>query len=193
MISLRKLAERCHISVNTTNRAVKEFDRCRMIRYRPGRNQFHPTIFEIPTGAGAELSQDESAVPKNGVAIPSDKYNNTNDLYIGDISDRGVVHKKQEDSDCSEEQRLAYQVAEGLDDVKNLRLYQSYCRRYPAEIILAAYVRAKEVSPDKIKKSRGALFNFLVQKYGGKNNNNRSHPGSPSRQTGDGRSRAGRG
>ena len=190
MISLRKLAERCHLSVNTTNRAVKEFDRRGLIRYRPGQNQFHPTIFEIPTGAGAELSQSESAVPKNGVAIPSDKYNITNDLSIGDIYDREVVHNQEEDSDCSEEQKLAHQVADGLSDTKNLGLYQSYCRRYPAEIILTAYVRAKEVSPDKIKKSRGALFNFLVQKYGGKNKHNRNYPGPASGSAGDGNSRA---
>ncbi|PIZ82103.1 MAG: hypothetical protein COY02_00690 [Parcubacteria group bacterium CG_4_10_14_0_2_um_filter_41_6] len=93
-------------------------------------------------------------------------------------------------ADPSEEERLAFQVADGLEDVKNLRLYESYCRRYPAEVILAAYVRAREVSPDKIKKSRGALFNFLVQKYGGQNKNNRGDSGFAARQAGDGRGRA---
>ena len=121
--------------------------------------------------AGADVSQSRSAGPKIGQPNLRDISSITNDLYIGDIHDRRVVHTKQGDGDPSEEERLAFQVADGLGDVKNLRLYESYCKRYPTEIILTAYVRAREVSPDKIKKSRGALFNFLVQKYGGKNKN----------------------
>lgn len=160
--------------------------------------------------AGVDVSQSRSAGPKIGQPNPRDISCITNDLYIGDKHDRRVVHNKQADStqrhgqgsvglrsdkggnsDPSDEERLAFQVAEGLGDVKNLRLYKSYCRRYPTEIILTAYVRAREVSPDKIKKSRGALFNFLVQKYGGKNKNNSGGSGFAAGTAGDGRGCAG--
>jgi hypothetical protein len=143
--------------------------------------------------AGADVSQSRSAGLKIGRPNPSDISCISNDLYIGDKHDKKVVHSKQGNGDPSDEERLAFQVADGLGDVKNLRLYKSYCRRYPTEIILTAYVRAREVSPDKIKKSRGALFNFLVQKYGGKNKNKSGNPGSAPWAQGNGRGCAGRG
>ena len=178
------------------------------------RNIFNTAVERSMAGkeksAGADVSQSRSAGPKIGQPNPSDISCITNDLYIGDKHDGRVVHNKQADStqrhgkgsvglrsdkggnsDPSEEERLAFQVAEGLGDVKNLRLYESYCKRYPTEIILTAYVRAREVSPDKIKKSRGALFNFLVQKYGGKNKNNPGGSGFAAGTAGDGRGCAG--
>ena len=152
--------------------------------------------------AGVDVSQSRSAGPKIGQPNLRDISCITNDLYIGDKHDRRAVHNQHKDSahglhragtimEPTDGERLAFQVADGLGDVKNLRLYESYCKRYPTEIILTAYVRAREVSPDKIKKSRGALFNFLVQKYGGKNKNNRSHSGFAAGTAGDGRGCAG--
>ena len=215
MLPLRKLARHCGLSVSTTNRAVLSLTRKAAIQYRRGYNQSRPSIFEIPQDTGEELSHSTGAVAKIGIPPPSDSDNNINNLSIGDINDRREVHKQNEDSESgqaqrsrrggvdrepmgkedsgsSDKERLAYRVADGLDDLKNLRLYQSYCGQYPTEVILTAYVRAREVSPDRIKKSRGALFNFLVQKYGG-NKNKRSYSGSTAGTAGDGCGRAGRG
>lgn len=180
MLSMRKLAKFCSLSVNTTNRAVLSLTKKGAIQYRRGYNQSRLSIFEIPQNTGEKLSQGKTAVAKIGVPPPSDSDTNINNLYTGDVSDRRDVHKQNRDSDDSAEERLAYRVAEGLGDMKNLRLYKSYCRRYPAEMILKAYVRAKEPTPDKIKKSRGALFNFLVQLYARRENNS-NDSGSASR------------
>jgi hypothetical protein len=156
--------------VNTAHRAVRELARRGVIRYRPGLNQSCPSLYQMPADRGEGLSPKPTAVAKIGVAISSDNQSITNDLYIGDICDGEAVHRQRGDSTPTPEERLARQVAEGLDDLENLALYRSYCRRFPADLILKAYVRAREPTPDRIRKSRGALFNFLVQLYAKKRN-----------------------
>lgn len=166
MLPLARLARQCGLSVNTTRRALLRLHAKGWIVYRPGKNQFHPTIYEISTGGGANLSPRTSADAKTAMPIPSDSDNNINNLYTGDISDRGnVFHTKQDENESDRVERLACLVADGLGDRKNLALYRSYCKRFPASMILKAYIRAKEPAPEKIKKSRGALFNFLVQRF----------------------------
>ncbi len=74
----------------------------------------------------------------------------------------------------TKEELLAMDLAEGLDDKANLRFYFSVCRKYPESFLRRIYSEVKEVPLNKIKKSKGALFNYLVQKYDkrGKNNGN---------------------
>ena len=65
----------------------------------------------------------------------------------------------------SEPEALALEVAKGLDDIENAEYYLSFCPRYPKEIIQRAFEKAKDIPEEKIKKSRGALFTFLVKEY----------------------------
>jgi hypothetical protein len=44
--------------------------------------------------------------------------------------------------------------------------FETLCRLYPQNIIQKALMETKEVPSEKIKKSRGALFVYLVKKYG---------------------------
>lgn len=59
---------------------------------------------------------------------------------------------------------LAQEIAAKLDDEENLALYQKYCQKYPKDIILQSYRLALNTPLDRIKKSRGALFTYLVLK-----------------------------
>lgn len=189
MLPLPKLAQHARLSLGTTKRAVASLGRRGLIRYRRGSNQYHPSIYEMPSAyakvsahksSGEELSGQATARPKNARPNPSDKYSIIKELSIGDISDGQAVHKHGENGQSDEADRLACRIADGLGDIRNLALYRSYCRRFPVEMILKAYVRAKEPTPDKIKVSRGALFNFLVQLYA-KRGNNQNHPGPAAR------------
>lgn len=178
MLSVPKLARHCGLSASTTHRAILDLAKRGVIIYRRGYNQSRPSIFEIPLATGREdLSPGATAPPKIGTPNYNDSDNIINDLYIGDNDIAPVVPKQYDESEAEAEDRLAHRVAEGLNDLKNLALYLSYCRRFPAEIILKAYVRAREPHPDKIKVSRGALFNFLVRLYARKQNpNSNSRP-----------------
>lgn len=183
MMPLAKLAQRCGLSVSTVNRAVLSLVCRGVIKYRPGQNQSRQSIFEIPLkgsggtvagrvpkGRGEKLSQNATARPKIGIPNRNDSDLDNNNVYTGDSDIGKDVHSQNEDTEVEAAERLAHRVADGLNDMKNLRLYQSYCRRFPADLILKAFVRAREPAPDKIKVSRGALFNFLVQLYAKKRN-----------------------
>ena len=59
---------------------------------------------------------------------------------------------------------LAQEIAAKLDDEDNMALYKKYCQKYPKDIILQSYRLALNTPADRIKKSRGALFTYLVLK-----------------------------
>ena len=181
MLPMRKLARLCGISVNTTHRAIRVLAKRGLIVYRRGYNQSRPSIFEISTGGkadtGANLSAEVTARPKIGTPPPIDTISDLSlrYLYLNDI--REVAHRQNGDSVPRDlAGRFAYRIAEGLDDLKNLPLYKNYCQKFPAGMILNAFHRAKETPLNKIKTSRGALFNFLVQLYAKRRNHN-DNPG----------------
>lgn len=66
---------------------------------------------------------------------------------------------------------LALDLAKELDDPPGLPLYLSYAKKYPASLLRQALGVVKEIPSQKVKKSRGALFNYLVQKYAQKTRN----------------------
>ena len=70
------------------------------------------------------------------------------------------------------EEILAGDLAEGLDDKLNFAFYLSVARKYPEEFLRKIFSHVRGIPSSKIKKSKGALFNYLVQKYekSGKNN-----------------------
>ena len=70
---------------------------------------------------------------------------------------------------------LAMDIATALGDHKNLALYISYSRRYPIWLLRKVLGEVKEIPSEKIKKSRGALFNYLVQKYAKEDSQNLSN------------------
>jgi hypothetical protein len=61
--------------------------------------------------------------------------------------------------------QLALDLAQSLDDLKGLPLYVFYARKYPESFLRMTLGAVKEIPDEKIKNSRGALFNHLVQKY----------------------------
>lgn len=70
----------------------------------------------------------------------------------------------------TEKEVLAVDIAYKLNDLANIPLYISYANKYPEGVLLKALGEALEVPQQKIKKTRGALFNHLVQKYARESN-----------------------
>ncbi len=197
-VPLRQLARHCSLSVSTTNRAVLALARRGLIRYRRGANQSRLSTFEVPAGrdnrspgrekspppatpGGANVSRPGTAAPKIGTppAIVTKSDLPTNHLCPCDM---GEVFNRSEYSDPGQSpaERFAQHIATALGDLKNLPLYKSYCHRFPVGVILNAFFRAKETPASGVKKSRGALFNFLVQLYGRERNQHQG-PGHPAR------------
>ncbi len=110
----------------------------------------------------AELSQ-KSAAAKNANDITLNKYIFKN-VNVG-------VDKEAVD----EENASALEICQAFRDEDNLPLYQSYVGRYPKDLIQKAYQEAIKLPANKIKKTRGAFFTYLVKHYAQEKNNHQDH------------------
>lgn len=70
---------------------------------------------------------------------------------------------------------LAYMIAESFNDLGQLKLYINYCKKYPLNIIYRAFSEAKNFPEEKIKKSRAAIFFYLIKTYAHRSNQDSSH------------------
>ena len=118
----------------------------------------------------ANLKQEMTIDKKNQKASPIDRsINNKLNIDI-DREDPPSPSPNRRFADGhgvkSKAELLALDLATALDDIKALPLYISYVRKYPEQLLRRVLGVVMEIPPEKVKKSRGALFNFLVQKYG---------------------------
>ena len=65
---------------------------------------------------------------------------------------------------------LAVEISQDFKDDENFEYYQSVCQKYPLELINKAFNKVKSIPDAKIRKSRGALFTYLIKKYASKKN-----------------------
>lgn len=65
----------------------------------------------------------------------------------------------------TEQELLAVDIAYKLNDLANLALYIAYANKYPENLLRKVLGEVMEIPLSKIKRTRGALFNHLVQKY----------------------------
>lgn len=66
-----------------------------------------------------------------------------------------------------QEVRLANEIAEALNDLGSLALFLHFARRYKEEHLRSLLEKVLSVPDAKIKKTRGALFTFLVTQHEG--------------------------
>jgi len=122
--------------------------------------------FKRPNPLNLSKKPDFSAGPIDTIY----KYILNNDIDSTNSRDSLLKTVKQ-----SKSTELAMDIATALGDHKNLALYISYSRRYPIGLLRKVLGEVKQIPSEKIKKSRGALFNYLVQKYAKENHQNPGH------------------
>ncbi len=62
--------------------------------------------------------------------------------------------------------KLANEIAETLKDRDALPLYLQYARKYQEDFLRKILARVMSIPDSKIRRSRGALFTFLVMQAG---------------------------
>ncbi len=67
---------------------------------------------------------------------------------------------------------LAREISMGLGDMMNLKYYQLITKKYPERILRDIYNHVRLIPQSQIKKSKGALFNYLLQKHDKDNHRN---------------------
>lgn len=70
---------------------------------------------------------------------------------------------------------FARHIAESFHDLERLRSYVICCRKYQPTIIKRAFIEAQNFPQAQIRKSRAAIFFYLVKQYAHQAPNNSSH------------------
>lgn len=65
----------------------------------------------------------------------------------------------------TQQEYLAQMIADSFGEPEKLALYLTCCRKYPLDVVERAYADARSVPEAEIKKSRAAVFFYLVKTY----------------------------
>lgn len=76
------------------------------------------------------------------------------------------------DDYAPQEIRLAHEIAEALDDEASVTLFLQFSQKYKEEFLRKLLERVLSIPEEKIKKTRGALFTYLVTSHEHKNSRN---------------------
>ena len=68
------------------------------------------------------------------------------------------------------EVRLANEIADTLKDRNSLALFLTYAHKYKEEFLREILEKVMSLDATKIRKSRGALFTYLVNQHGAHSN-----------------------
>jgi len=71
-----------------------------------------------------------------------------------------------ESNEMNIESKLAYELANALNDRESLALYATFTQKYQEAFLRKILQRVMSVPDNKIKRTRGALFTYLVNQYG---------------------------
>ncbi len=68
----------------------------------------------------------------------------------------------------SKEEKLAREIADALDDNDSLTVHISFAEKYSEGFLRKTLQRVLSIPEAQIRKTRGALFTYLVTQNGGK-------------------------
>lgn len=72
------------------------------------------------------------------------------------------------------DKKLAYELAEALNDTGALTVYQGFVEKYKKAFLYEVLAKVMSVPEHKIRRSRGALFTYLVQQHAKVKDDNRN-------------------
>lgn len=91
--------------------------------------------------------------------------NNTNKQIINNDIVVSVLNKDAESENGVREELLARDIATALNDFKNIKTYHKYAHKYPEQFLRQILSDVKQTPEHKIRKSRAALFTYLLHFY----------------------------
>lgn len=159
------IAERLGCSRSSVTRAIKTLESKGLIRVdREGMDQNSYRLLRVGGGTGAPPMSAGAPFDVNGC--------DTNDIRLtkGDTNERDVSNRKKPSSEtfqpASEEELLARDLAVALNEADEISFYLSLVRTYSESFLRETLAKVNETPRHRIKKSRAALFTYLVRRYG---------------------------
>lgn len=120
--------------------------------------KFENTVYTILPESSLRIFDNKDHVNSSHVASGHTNQNQTNNKILNTVTERKTYKTDP----------LALQLAQDMVDTKNLAYYRKVVRKIPASILLRA--RGEVLEEKNIKKSKGAMFAYLVNKHTGLSN-----------------------
>ncbi|MHB9010658.1 MAG: helix-turn-helix domain-containing protein [Ignavibacteriaceae bacterium] len=164
--SQKYIADHLGCSRATVNRGIKILEQHHLIRVEKRKYKNHLyTLLEVPCNKDEPCMLHERNLPV--------QKSDTNNTHKQKINNNNVVRvtslEHATDPLKSQEQLLASDIARALDDQTHLATYTDYARTYPEAFLRNILSEVNRTPRHKIKKSRSALFKYLVHYYAHKN------------------------
>ncbi len=156
--SQRYIAEHLGYSRATINKKIKLLERSGLIKVDK-RSRYHCVYHLLKVRC--KPAETQMSTYGNSEFPQVDTNNNKLTRIINNIDISNFKKFKPK----TREELLAKDLAKALKDRKGFPLYLSYARKYPESLLRKVLGEVKEIPDTRIKKSRGALFNHLIQKY----------------------------
>ena len=67
------------------------------------------------------------------------------------------------------QERLAIEIAHALDDMDSIQWHRQMVTTYSEEYLRKKLLKVLAIPQNQVLTTRGAIYNSLVQKYGGRN------------------------
>jgi biotin operon repressor len=104
-----------------------------------------------------------------GSVSPENTNNNNGTRIINNFDDKNILmtgfKSFKEFRPQTKEELLALDAASALNDFKSLPLYLKYAQMLPEPLIRQKLSWIKQIPEENIKRSRAALFNWVIKKY----------------------------
>jgi len=156
------MAERLGFSRPTIHRALKRLEEHRLIR-KQTRDRYHCVyeLLRVRCNSGeTQMSQggnsDVARMDTNNTKLTR----NTNNIVC-------VSEKKRttDDAPKTRKELLAHDIAETVGDDRHINRYFSMAQRYPEQFLREVLSQVRQMREGQIRRSRAALFEFLVRRY----------------------------
>ena len=191
-LTLTSLANLVGISVRSVNKSALRLLAFGYIKYYPSHDKSGKTCFEViyslpqkkSTQEKSDLSHEkDDSLPKMRPDFSlTEAKSKAGSIYSLDNTtkpDTGIEKLQGKEGDTKGEKNpekfsfiprtkedfLALEIAEDFGDKKLIPLLVFYCRKYPERTVRSVLSETKQTPEDKIKKSKMALFIYLLHKY----------------------------
>jgi DNA-binding transcriptional MocR family regulator len=161
--SQRYIAERLGCSRSSVSRAIKKLKVLKFIALTRGINgNYTYRLLDTKNCTDAnkmshECNQDVAPVDTNNTTLTRI----SNNTFVG-VSSKKLLNGRPPET---KEELLALNIAEMLDDQRSIGQYLSYARKYPESVLREFLSQAQQTPSHIIRKSRAALFAYLVKQY----------------------------
>ncbi len=164
--SQKYTAEKLGCSRSSVSRAVKLLEKHGLVKVTKGAR--HHSIYQLLSiksctseiGMSHGCNRGVPPVDTNNTTLTRIKNDNVSEFKKSMNHDLPKNFKPK-----TREELLAFDLMNSLDDYRSFPLYLSYARKYPEAFLREMLSKVNQTPLRRIKKSRGALFNYLVKHH----------------------------